>query len=226
MPHITEDTVTRLRDRITPGTYLTGSYFQDHRTPFGSDFHRTETVAFDNDGRLTITYHWYTGGAKRVQNVYFSPETMIAIQDMTELRPGVWMQTHNNSRLILPGGFMDACSGGNLRTWDVYRTDGTPIAQEIGTADARALLDECTPEMIWVDKGDGKFIARGHGREWMVTRDGRAPEYDAHTSPLSRFWLYALMSRPLGAHEYVAVARGCATAEEARGAAPAPTRQT
>lgn len=212
MTHITEDTVTRLREQIAEGVKITGSHFQDHRTPFlPTEWHTAEGVSFDNEGRLTVTYHYYTeGGSKRVSKVYYDADDMIALADNTD---------RSEARLILPGGYMIARNGTSFRTWDVYRTDGTQLGQEIGTADARALLDDYAPEMIWVHQGDGKWTARGHGREWLVTRDGRNPDYTARM-PMSRAWLYALMSRPLGAHEYVAVVEGCATAEEAREAAP------
>jgi hypothetical protein len=216
MSHIVEDTVTRLREQITEGARITSSPFQDHRTPFGPmEWFTADAVAFDESGRLTVTYHWITErGAKRVREAYFDADDMIALTV-----PGT---PENPARLILAGGgYMVACDGGNLRSWDVYAPDGTRIAEGRGTADARYMLAEYAPEMIWVHKGDGKWVAQGHGREWLVTRHGRNPEYTAHM-PMSRAWLYALMSRPVGAHEYVEVVEGCATPEEARAAAPSP----
>lgn len=212
--HITEDTVARLRDRITKGVRIAGSYFQDHRTPFSpTEWHTADDVKFDGEGRLTVTTHYYTeGGARRTLDVYYSAHTMVALAED---------DGRNESRLNLPGGYMVACPGGNLRIWDAYAADGTRLARELGTVDARHLLDERAPEMIWVDKGDGKFIARGYGREWLVQRDGRNPDFTAHM-PLSRAWLYALLSRPLGTPEYEEVVKGAGTPREARDAAPAP----
>jgi hypothetical protein len=218
MTHVTEDTVTRLREKITEGARMRGSHFQDHRTPFSAgEWLTAESVAFDESGRLTVTYLSYGGERQTPQrrNAYFDADDMIALAD--ESTP------ENPARLILPGGgYMVACDGGNLRIWDVYAPDGTQLAQEASTVDARDMLAEYAPEMIWVHKGDDKWEARGHGCEWLVTRDGRNPEWSARHDPMSRAWLYALMSRPLGAHEYEPVAQGCKTPEEARQAAPAP----
>lgn len=216
MSHITEDTVTRLREQIVKGARLVRRYWDDHGTPFtATDWQTAEGVTFDGDGWLTVTYLRYATESSRTREkrtALYSPDTVIALADRSSAPNG-------RKRLILPGGYMDAVDGGNLRTWDVFATDGTRLAQEIGTADARYLLEERAPEMIWRDHGDGKFTARGHGREWLVTRDGRNPEYTAHM-PMSRAWLYALLSRPLGAHEYVAVIRECETPDAARACAP------
>lgn len=211
---IIEDTVTRLRDRIVKDIWIASSYLQDHLTPFSpTEWHTADSVSFDDEGRLTVHTHRFTErGARQNFEVYYGPHTMVALAEE---------DGENRSRLILSGGYMDATPGGNLRSWDVYAADGTPLAQGIGTSDARYLLDQRAPEMIWVDKGDGKFTARGYGREWLVQRDGRNPEYTAHM-PLSRAWLYALLSRPLGSHKFIECVTGCATPSEAREAASDP----
>lgn len=215
MTHVTEDTVARLREQITKGARLVRRYWDDNGTPFtGTDWLTAEAVSFDRNGWVTVTYLRYAKESSKKPTTYtalYSPDTVIALADQDT--------PQNPARLILPGGYMDAVPGGNLRIWDVYAADGAPLAQEVGTADARYLLEERAPEMIWRDLGDGKYTARGHGREWLVTRDGRNPEYTAHM-PMSRAWLYALMSRPLGAHEYVAVIRECETPDAARACAP------
>jgi hypothetical protein len=218
MAHITEDTVTRLRDRITEGVRITSSYFQDHRTPFSpTEWFTAEKVAFDKTGRLTVTYRYWSekNGKYATRNTYFNADDMIALAEEES--------DVSKARLTLPGGgYMDACGGGNLRIWDVYAPDGTQLARELGTVDARDMLAEYAPEMIWVHKGDGNWIARGHGRAWKIARDGRNPDYNPHTTALTRYWFYTLSSRPLDGEEWTEVAKGCKTPEEAREAAPAP----
>lgn len=217
MPHITEDTVSRLRERITEGARLVRRYWGDDSTPYGADFHIAVSVAFDADGWVTITYRWYTkGGARRVQELHYSPDDVVAVVDM---RGDAY--AHHDDRLTLPGGYMDAHPGTSHRVWDVYRSDGTLLAKSETVTGGRALLAEEAPEMIWRHHGDGKWTARGQGRHWRVERDGSNPDYDVH-APLSRSWFYTLSSRPLSGGDWQAVRVQCATPQEAREAAPAP----
>lgn len=216
MTHITEDTVIRLRDRITEGVALRDSHFQDHRTPFHSGgWYTADAVSFDKSGRLTVTYLDYSQGARPGRSkVHFDADDMIALLDRDT--------PQNPARLILSGGgYMIACDGGNLRTWDVYAPDDTPLGREVETVDARAMLIAYAPEMIWVNKGDDRFIARGYGREWQVVRGERNPAYSARTF-LPRFWFFDLLSRPLGAEKWETVVAGCETPEAARENAPLP----
>lgn len=214
MTHVTEDTVTRLRDRIAKGSQLRDSYFQDHRTPFEvGEWYTADAVSFDKAGRLTLTYLSYAGRpTPERRKVHFDADDMIALADTST--------PQNPDRLILPGGgYMIACNGGNLQTWDVYAPDGTPLGKGVGTVDARAMLVTYAPEMLWVNKGDDRFIARGHRREWQVTRGKKNPAYSARTS-VPRFWFFDLLSRPLGAEEWEMVSAGWETPQAARDCAP------
>ncbi|MEU9405524.1 hypothetical protein AB0E08_07455 [Streptomyces sp. NPDC048281] len=214
MTHITEDTVTRLREQIVKGVRMRASHFQDHRTPLSAgEWHTADDVSFDESGRLTVTYHWYTeGGKKKISKTYFDADAMVALADPNT--------PQNPSRLILPGGYMIACAGGNLHTWDVYRADGTQLGQEVTTVDARAMLDAYAPEMVWVRAGN-TWTARGNGRAWKIEQGRRNPDFDAHT-PLTRTHLFNLLARPLDAEEWETLAVDLATAEDAKALAPRP----
>jgi hypothetical protein len=215
MPHITEDTVNRLRDSIVKGARLVRRFWQDDSAPqaYGDGFHTAEAVKLNADGWVTIDYVWYTeGGSKRVESLHYGPDDVIALVEMKELRPGVQTYAHNDSRLILPGGYMDARPGGNLRAWDVYRADGTQLAEDVTTAEGRALLAEEAPEMIWVHDGDGNYAARGNGRAWKIER-----RFNGHGG-----WLYDLSTRPLDVEEWETLRVDCATPQEAKEAAPHP----
>lgn len=228
MPWIREATVSDARDDITVGARLVRRFWPDESAPhaYGDSFHTAEAVKFNADGWVTIDYVRYTeGGSKRVESLHYAPDDVVAIAAMGLVYAGGNMQTyaHNDSRLFLPGGYMDAHPGTMHGVWDVYRADGTPLAEGVSTAEGRELLAAEAPAMIWVHHGDGKWTARGHGRAWRIERDGRAPDYSPRTSPLSRYWLYTLSSRLLEGEEWEEVAQGCATAEDAKGAAPART---
>lgn len=215
MTHIIEDTVARLRDRITEGARLTSSYFQDHRTPFSpGEWYTAEKVSFDTTGRLAVTYLSYSEGGRTPERrkTFFDADDMIALADPST-------NPNGRARLVLPGGYMDACDGGNLQTWDVYLADGRPLAKGVATTDGRAMLDRYAPEMIWVHKGDGKWTAQGYGRCWKVERGGRNLAFTAH-DPMTRAWFYTLSTRPLDVEEWQEVKSGCASPEEAREAAP------
>jgi len=225
MPHFTEDTVTRLRDRITEGAHLVRRYWPDDSTPSGASFLKAEAVTFDADGWVTITtreWNEKNGRYAKVKHSY-GPDDVVAVVEMKPLGDtGAETYAHNDSRLTLAGGHMDARPGGNLRAWDVYRADGALLAEGVGTAEGRALLAEEAPEMIWVHHGDGKWNARGHGRHWKIQRGRRNPDYDPHTSPTWQWWLYDLLARPLDGGEWKEIKTDSESPQQAREAAPAP----
>lgn len=186
MSHMIEDTVVRLRDRIGVGSVLLRRYWLDHSTPFtATGLKEVEQVKFDEDGWMTIWYESYDGDGKSPtrKSMLFYPDDEIALRVDGE-----------GTRLILPGGYLDAVSGGNLREWDVFRSDGTLLARKAGMLRARDLLEEFAPEMIWKHHGDGKWTARGHGFQWKVSRGSRNPGYDVH-KPIWTSWFYTLSRR-------------------------------
>lgn len=213
MPHITEDTVTRLHDRITPGARITRRFWKDDSAPMISDALTADTVEWHPDGALTVTYSWYTEGSRypKTSTAPFGPQEPVAL-----------IEDGEPYRLLLPGGRMDARPGGNLRSWDAYLTDGTPLAQDVTTAQARALLADHAPEMIWVDNGGGNYSARGHGHHWRIRRGRRNPDYDALRTPVYLAWLFDLQSRPQDSQDpqdWHDVKHDCPTPADAQAAA-------
>jgi hypothetical protein len=212
MTHMIEDTVARLRDRIVKGSVLVRRYWPDHGTPHhATDFQRAEGVSFDKDGWLTVTYMRYEEGKRNPvrRTALYPPDEMIALA-----------VDGSGSRTILPGGYLDAVPGGNWKVWDVFRTDGTPLAQGVGMLRARDLLDGYAPEMIWVHHGDGNWTAKGSGYLWKIARSSRNPDYDVH-SPIWQCWLYSLSRCPLGTDEWETVTADGKVPGELRKDAPA-----
>lgn len=226
MPHVTETTLAAAWELglITDGARLVRRFWGEHKAPHAylGSFFTAHEVTSDAEGRAALVQHSYRENRRTPGKVtiHYAPDDVVSVVAMTATANGARTYLHHDDRLILPGGYMDAHPGTMHGVWDVFHHDGTPIAQRVNVERGRALLAKHAPEMVWAHLGDGVWETRGHGRYWRVARDGRNPDFDAH-APLTRAWLYALSYRPLDGGEWVKVAQGCETPEDAKSAAPA-----
>ncbi len=149
MAHITEGTVSELRDMIVPGVRIARRYWGDDSFGLIHTFHTADTVSFDGEGWVTITSTYYTertGRRPQKQTDCWGEADTVAIIAMKPLgTSGAMTYAHNDSRLILPYGYADALAGGNWRLWDAFKTDGTRILRNVSLTDARLFLGALAP---------------------------------------------------------------------------------